>query len=74
MEIEKRTFKKASLEKLFDSLKSEGKKIIAPVKKGNIIDFCEISSLKEMAEDIYSQLNLLKVLLFQRLKSYSTMK
>ncbi len=51
MEIEKRTFKKASLEKLFNSLKSEGKKIIAPVKKGNIIDFCEISSLQEMADD-----------------------
>ena len=51
MEIENKTIKKTSLEKLFNSLKSEGKKIIAPVKKGSIIDFCEISTLGEMADE-----------------------
>jgi len=51
METEKRTLKKSSLEKLFNSLKGEGKKIIAPVKKGSIIDFCEVSTIQEMAED-----------------------
>lgn len=51
MEIEKRTIKKASLEKLIESLKRDGKTIIAPVEKGSIIDLCEISSLHEMAED-----------------------
>ena len=38
MEIEKKLLKKASLDKLFDKLKADGKKMYAPVKKENQIN------------------------------------
>jgi len=51
MSIEKKIVSQASFEKLVLQLKEEGKRIFAPVKKGTIIGFDEISSLQEMTND-----------------------
>jgi ferredoxin len=51
MEIEKKLLKKESLEQLFGKLKSSGRRILAPVQKGEEIFFEEVSSPKDLAKD-----------------------
>lgn len=51
MNIEKKLLKPESLAKLVLKLKEENRQIFAPVKKDSLIEFAEISSLKDMAED-----------------------
>lgn len=51
MSIERKILTKASFEKLVLLIKEEGKKVFAPVLKGTVVDFAEISSLQEMTTD-----------------------
>jgi len=51
MEIQKKSISKASLQKLIEKLNANGRKIIAPVKKENLVEFGFISGLEQMAED-----------------------
>ena len=51
MEIEKKLLKKASLEKLFEKLKSENTKMYAPVKKDNLVNFSLVNTFGEICDD-----------------------
>ena len=51
MDIGKRLLRKNSLEKLVEQLHTEGTHVYAPVLKGKIVDFKNISSIQEMTDD-----------------------
>jgi sulfhydrogenase subunit beta (sulfur reductase) len=51
MSIEKKLLKKDSLDALFGKLNAAGRRVLAPVQKGEEIFFEEVKSAKEMAKD-----------------------
>ncbi|MDP4268303.1 MAG: 4Fe-4S dicluster domain-containing protein [Bacteroidota bacterium] len=51
MDIERKSIKKANLEKLFDIIKNSGKQIIAPKKKADQVNFEKVSSFTEITDD-----------------------
>jgi len=69
MNIEKKLLKPASLEKLVLKLKEEGKQVFAPVKKDNLVNFAEISSLQEMTEDYITTVQSAKSVAFPKVET-----
>ena len=51
MDIERKLIKRASLGKLVEQLRAEGKVVLAPKKKKNVVFFEPINSIEEMATD-----------------------
>jgi len=74
MNIEKKLIKPASLEKLVILLKEEGKQIFAPVKKDNLVNFAEISTLQEMTEDYILTVQSAKSVAFPKVENLFDIK
>ena len=51
MEIDRKLLKNESFATLVNKLLSDGKKVLAPVKKGNLVDFDYIGSFDQMTDD-----------------------
>jgi sulfhydrogenase subunit beta (sulfur reductase) len=66
MNIDKRLVRKASLEKLFDILKQNGKTIYAPVIKNGKISFNSINSFSGIASDYIQTIQSSKEVVFPR--------
>lgn len=69
MSIEKKLIKHASLEKLVNGLREEGKHVFAPVKKDGQASFEEISSLQEMTDDYIVTVQSAKSVAFPRVET-----
>ena len=72
MNIEKKLLKKDSLDALFGKLKSAGRRIMAPVQKGEEIFFEEVSSPKEIAQDYIQTTVSAKGVVFPRCEALLT--
>ncbi|MBI4646872.1 MAG: 4Fe-4S dicluster domain-containing protein [Bacteroidia bacterium] len=68
MEIQKKLLKNDSLDKLFAQLKSAGKIIIAPVRKGDQTYFCRVESASEIDFDYIQTVKSAKEIVFPRIE------
>ena len=69
MNIENKILKQTSLEKLVVKLKEEGKQVLAPVKKNDLVEFAEISTLQEMTEDYIVTVQSAKAVAFPKVET-----
>jgi sulfhydrogenase subunit beta (sulfur reductase) len=74
MKIATKQLTRASLEALVTRLKEEGRRILAPVKKGGLVDFAEIASLQEMAEGYITTIQSAKSAVFPKVEDLLEMR